>query len=79
VGTLSNADRELEVHLQAPCSNLLKAFPLSNGGLTVVVVPARLVLGLPLLGCDGGVSTMSRELELHLDWSLVTAGTVSCL
>jgi hypothetical protein len=36
------------------------------------------LLGLPLVcwrlsGCDGGKSTMTRELELHLDWSLSSA------
>jgi hypothetical protein len=36
------------------------------------------LLVLPLVcwrlsGCDGGKSTMTRELELHLDWSLSSA------
>jgi hypothetical protein len=56
---------------------------LSSAELMLAELMLEQMLGLLLTrrglsGCDGGLSAMTRELDIHLDWSLSVALSRSC-
>jgi hypothetical protein len=86
-GGLSVMTPESEVHFESLCRwSLSNAFPCRWASPT----PGYLCLSFtesllcpPLIwrwlgGCDGGLSTMTRTLEFHLEWRLSTAVSASC-